>query len=156
LATNSEEINAMDDASAFRYAAMDLHRLQKKLGGLFWRLEWWYWFASGYSERVARSLAVLAGIWILFALLYTQVGFVRWEPKIDNLVQARAASSAAWIQPLRLTEALGYSAAVMTLQKPEPRPSSLTAKNLVLLESLLGPVQAALLALAVRRRFMRT
>ena len=99
---------------------------------------------------------MLAGIWILFALLYTQVGFVRWEPKIDNLVQARAASSAAWIQPLRLTQALGYSAAVMTLQKPEPRPSSLTAKNLVLLESLLGPVQAALLALAVRRRFMRT
>ena len=75
---------------------------------------------------------MLAGIWILFALLYTQVGFVRWEPKIDNLVQARAASSAAWIQPLRLTQALGYSAAVMTLQKPEPRPSSLTAKNLVL------------------------
>ena len=156
LAVNSEENQRYDDASAFRYAAMDLRRRSKKFRGLLWRLEWWYWFASGYSERLVRSAAVLAGIWFLFTFLYTQVNFVRWEPKVENAAQARTAVAAAWIQPLKFTEALGYSAAVMTLQKPEPRPSSLTAKNLVLLETILGPLQAALLALTVRRRFMRT
>ena len=134
---------------------MELHRRQKKLGGLLWRREWWHWFASGYSERLVRSVAVLVAIWLLFALLYTQVSFVRWEPKIDDLAQARAGRAGSWVEPLNLAEALGYSAAVMTLQKPEPRPASLTAKNLVLLESILRPGQAALLALAVRRRFMR-
>ena len=43
----------------------------------------------------------------------------------------------------------------MTLQKPEPLPANKRAKTLVLLETVLGPVQAALLALAIRRKFMR-
>lgn len=52
-------------------------------------------------------------------------------------------------------DALTYSAGVMTLQKPEPRPATRLARGLVLLETILGPLQAALLALAIRRKFMR-
>jgi hypothetical protein len=43
----------------------------------------------------------------------------------------------------------------MTLQKPEPRPATGAAQAVVMLETILGPVQAALLALAIRRKFMR-
>ncbi|MEK6283325.1 MAG: pentapeptide repeat-containing protein [Acidobacteriota bacterium] len=52
-------------------------------------------------------------------------------------------------------EALLYSANVIALQKPEPLPANKRAKVLVLMETLFGPLQLALLALAIRRRFMR-
>jgi hypothetical protein len=58
-------------------------------------------------------------------------------------------------QPLEVRRALTYSLAVMSLQKPEPKPLTGTAQTLVLLETILGPVQAAFLALAIRRKFMR-
>lgn len=58
-------------------------------------------------------------------------------------------------QPLEFSRALTYSLAVISLQKPEPKPLTGTAQTLVLLETILGPVQAALLALAIRRKFMR-
>jgi hypothetical protein len=41
------------------------------------------------------------------------------------------------------------------VQKPEPKPLTGAAQTLVLLETILGPVQTALLALAIRRKFMR-
>jgi hypothetical protein len=50
---------------------------------------------------------------------------------------------------------LTYSLAVMSLQRPEPKPMTAAAHALVTIESILGPVQAALLALAIRRKFMR-
>jgi hypothetical protein len=48
-----------------------------------------------------------------------------------------------------------YSAAVMTFQRPDPRPATTAAHTVVLLQTILGPLQAALLALAIRRKFMR-
>src|SRR6266404_1934326 len=58
--------------------------------------------------------------------------------------------------PLRpINEAFAYSLAVITLQRPEPRPLTVAAKFTVLLEAILGSIQAALFVLAVRRRFMR-
>jgi hypothetical protein len=57
--------------------------------------------------------------------------------------------------PIEWRRAFIYSLAVMSLQKPEPKPLTGTAQTLVLLETILGPVQAALLALAIRRKFMR-
>lgn len=60
-------------------------------------------------------------------------------------------------QPRRLgwREAALYSFNVSILQKPEPKPKELWGSALVSLETVLGPAQAALLALALRRRFMR-
>ncbi len=66
-----------------------------------------------------------------------------------------AAKSPDQVGPeLRILRALSYSASVMTLQKPEPSPS-IVVRGLVTLETIMGPVQAALLALAIRRKFMR-
>lgn len=158
LATNAEENHRYEEASKFRYMAMDARRLESWRSWrdfTSWMLGWLYWLASGYGERVWRAFVVLLGVLLLFAALYTRVGFVRWESRISSEREAAAASRDEVGEPLRWQRALIYSLGVMTLQKPEPRPATNTAQGLVMLETILGPVQAALLALAIRRKFMR-
>ena len=155
LAVNAEENHRYEEASRLRYRAMEARRRESWRGFAPWRLNWWYWLASGYGERVWQAFFVLLGILLLSALLYNQVGFARWEPKLasegDVVISKRDDIGA----PLKFSRALTYSAAVMTFQKPEPRPATTAAQTVVLLETILGPVQAALLALAIRRKFMR-
>lgn len=156
LAVNAEENHRYEEASKFRYWSMDARRREKWRGLTFWRLGWWYWAASGYGERVFRAFIVLLGAWLIFALLYTQVGFARWEPRMVSESDAAIAKRDDVGAPLRpLPRSLSYSASVMILQKPEPRPATIAAQTLVILETILGPLQAALLALAIRRKFMR-
>ena len=155
LAANAEENDRYREASHLRRMAMDAERLETWRGFGFIHLSWWYWLASGYGERVLQAFLVLLGIWLVAGLLYTCVGFARWEPKLateSDVVSTKRDEVGA---PLKLSRALAYSAAVMTLQKPEPRPATTAAQTVVLLETILGPVQAALLALAIRRKFMR-
>lgn len=155
LAVNAEENHRYEEASKFRYMAMDARRLEHWWGMDFRRLSWWYWLASGYGERIVRAAVVLLGIFFLSAALYTQVGFVRWEPRLSNESEATVSKRDGIGAPLKLSRALTYSAAVMTFQRPEPRPATTVAQTIVLFETILGPVQAALLALAIRRKFMR-
>jgi len=134
--------------------AMDARRLES--GGVApWRLSWWYWLASGYGERPFQALMVLFAIFLVFGLLYTRVGFARWEPKLATEADAVMAQKDVVGAPLKFSRALTYSVGVMTLQKPEPKPVTAAAQSVVLLETILGPVQGALLALAIRRKFMR-
>ena len=156
LAANAEENDRYTEASDFRRMAMNADRQEKWAGFPFWRLSCWYWMASGYGERALQSVLVLFGIWILFALFYTQVGFVRAGSNVPApLVEINSLESLTELKTLKkLWPALTYSAGVMILQKPEPRPASPLAQTLVLLETILGPVQGALLALAMRRKFM--
>ncbi len=155
LAVNAEENHRYAEASRLRYMAMDARRLERWRGFAFWTLGWWYWLASGYGERVWRAFVVLIGVWLVAAALYTRVGFARWEPRVSTEQEAAEARRDEVGEPLRVPRALTYSLGVMTLQKPEPRPATNAAQTLVMLETILGPVQAALLALAIRRKFMR-
>jgi hypothetical protein len=155
LAVNAEDNHRYEEASRFRYLAMDLHRRERWGGLAFWRLSWWYWLASGYGERVSQAFVMLLGILLLSAVLYTHIGFARWETKLSSESDVAAAKRDEVGSPLPLPRALAYSAAVMTFQKPEPQPATTAAQTVVLLETILGPVQAALLALAIRRKFMR-
>ncbi len=155
LASNAEENHRYEEASGFRYMAMEARRLEHWSGFDLRKLSWWYWLASGYGERVLRASVVLLSILLVSAALYTQVGFVRWEPKLANENDLATAKRDDTGAPLKLSRALTYSAAVMTFQRPEPRPVTTAAQTIVLLETILGPVQAALLALAIRRKFMR-
>jgi hypothetical protein len=155
LAANSEENDRYREASHFRRMALDAERLENWRGFDLRKLNWWYWAASGYGERPFQALMVLLGILLLFALLYTQVGFARWEPKLASEADVAVAKRDEIGAPLKFSRALSYSAGVMTLQKPEPRPATAGAQFFVFLETILGPVQAALLALAIRRKFMR-
>jgi hypothetical protein len=203
IAVNAEENHRYEEASRFRYMAMDARRLQwleklrdisfikihwrtlkktlvrlnrslrrdwgvqgrtltrsKRFLVVYWKsfdlLHWLYWAASGYGERIARAFMVLIGIWLIFACLYTQVGFARPEQKAWSESDVAAAKHNEVDAPLRpLSRALTYSAKVMILQRPEPRPITTTAESIVILETILGPLQGALLALAIRRKFMR-
>lgn len=155
LAVNAEENHRYEEASSFRYRAMDARRLEHWHGFDFRKLSWWYWLASGYGERMIRAGVWLFAILLICAALYTRVGFVRWEPKLASESDVLTAQKDEIGAPLKLTRALTYSAAVMTFQRPEPKPATTTAQTIVLLETILGPVQAALLALAIRRKFMR-
>lgn len=155
LADNAEENHRYEEASRFRYLAMEAKRLEHSHGLAPWRLSWWYWLASGYGERALRAFLVLLGMWFVAGLLYIRVGFVRWEPKLASESDIAVAKRDDFGAPLKLSRALTYSAAVMTFQKPEPRPATTGAQTVVLIETILGPVQAALLALAIRRKFMR-
>lgn len=156
IAVNAEENHRYEEASLFRYWSMDARRRERWRGFSFWRLGWWYWAASGYGERVFRAFIVLLGAWLTFALLYTQVGFARWEPRVANESDAVIAKRDEVGAPLRpLSRSLSYSASVMILQKPELRPATVAAHTIVIFETILGPLQAALLALAIRRKFMR-
>jgi hypothetical protein len=155
LAANAEDNNRYPEASHLRHMALDAERLETWHGFGFWKLNWWYWMASGYGERSLQALIVLIAIWLAFAGFYTRLGFVRWEPKLAteaDLVSAKRDEVGA---RLEFGRALAYSAGVITLQKPEPKPATRPAQTVVLLETVVGPVQAALLALAIRRKFMR-
>lgn len=157
LAVNGEENNRYEEAADFRYMAMETRRLQRRRKVDLFRLSWWYWLLSGYGERVQRALGALAVIWLFFAVVYWTGNATWWQPKQAARVAAESSEpkQQTAATPLTLTEALIYSAGVMTLQKPEPLPANKRAKACVLLETILGPVQAALLALAIRRKFMR-
>lgn len=163
LAENAEANNRYEEASRFRYWAMDLARRTKWKGWSFWRTDWLhtlYWAVSGYGERIRNALGVLSAVWIVFVLLYMHVGFAQPPPKASNEGASSATTASMTVedkvgQPLEFSRALTYSLAVMSLQKPEPRPLTNWAHALVTLEAILGPVQAALLALAIRRKFMR-
>ncbi len=155
LAVNAEENHHYDYASMFRYLSMDTRRQGSWRGFAFWKLRWWYWLVSGYGERIFRAFLVLVGVWFVFALLYTKVSFA--EP-LTTRADESGAAVAKRVEYERLRElprALTYSLSVMSLQKPEPRPETTEAQTLVAVETVLGPLQAALLALAIRRRFMR-
>ncbi|NOT49139.1 MAG: pentapeptide repeat-containing protein [Acidobacteria bacterium] len=137
LAVNAEDNNQYDDASKFRFMAMETRRLDH--GG--WRrvlnLYWIYKWTSGYGESWRRAALVLFGVWFLFGIFYWQLGSFNSEHLFD------------------LPQSLGYSSLVMLLQKPEPRPASNFTFTLYILETIFAPLQVALLALAIRRKFMR-
>jgi uncharacterized protein YjbI with pentapeptide repeats len=160
LAVNAEENNRYEEAANFRYMAMEVKRLQRWRKADLFRLSWWYWLLSGYGERVTRAFGALITIWLLFALIYWWGNTTWWQPKQSGKIVAAESSELekqpiSAIAPLTVPEALIYSAGVMTLQKPEPLPANKRAKAFVLFETILGPLQAALLALAIRRKFMR-
>jgi len=134
-------------------------RIKKWCAG-FPRLDWWYWLASGYGESVGRASLIFTLLIGLFAFGYKTAEFEPLsKPAIARPEMAATGQppDSSEIKPRRLgwREAALYSFNVSILQKPEPKPRGLWGGLLVSLETVLGPAQAALLALAVRRRFMR-
>jgi len=138
LALNSEENNRYEQASSFRYLAMDTHRLEKFGGFSPYTLTWWYWLLSGYGEEWKRAFAWLLGICLFWAFLYAS--------PLSNFADKHLYSFWYWF---------GYSLNIITLQRPDPKPASTLTMILTGLEVLFAPIQAALLILAVRRKFMR-
>jgi uncharacterized protein YjbI with pentapeptide repeats len=94
-----------------------------------------YWALSGYGVRAGRAFSVLVGMLLVFALMYTFLG----PHKLQSIQSA-----------------VVYSLLALVRLNPEPRPEEPGVfQFLVGLEGILGPLQIALLALAVRRKVMR-
>jgi hypothetical protein len=136
LASNSEENNRYDEASSFRYLAMDSQRLENSKGFSPQTLTWWYWLLSGYGEDWKRAFFWLIGILLICSILY-------------------ATPLSIFKEELSLWNTFGYSLNVFALQRPEPRPTNWFAMLIVGFEAIFAPLQAALLILAIRRKFMR-
>jgi uncharacterized protein YjbI with pentapeptide repeats len=106
-----------------------------------------YWVLSGYGVRAARALIVLLTLAGVFALLYMIVG----HPSLRVVPITRIGQVLADV-----VRAVMYSLGVMARLRPEPVPAHMGLfQILVTIEGILGPLQIALLALAVRRKVMR-
>ena len=133
LSGNAEENREYPLANEFYYWSMNSLRKEgwRNLGAIGTL----YWALSGYGVRATRAFLVLVGICAAFAALYIVFG----PPKLGDLGQA-----------------LVYSLGAVARLNPEPRPTEPGLfQFLVIVEGLLGPLQIALLALAVRRKVMR-
>jgi hypothetical protein len=151
---NAEENRDYPTANEFHYWSMELLRKEgwRRLG-LIGTL---YWILSGYGERPRRAFLVLVVMWILFAIFYMvwghqdlQADFLQVAVHPLSDADIRQGIEHAW-------NALVYSLAAIARLNPEPKPSGPGLfQLLVTAEGLLGPLQIALLALAIRRKVMR-
>lgn len=101
LAVNAEENHRYDQGSDLRFWAMEV---QRKEG---WRsrgrltigiLHTLYRYLSGYGEEIGRAFLVLLGICLLFAFIYTRVGFVH-SP--STIAEATVSTTDEVGQPLK-------------------------------------------------------
>ena len=123
-------------AGDFHYGEMEMRRREY---GWPWRIlcpEFLYWALSGYGTGYIRAFFMLVVLTVLFAGLYL------WE----------APSSFG----LDFWKALLFSIKVTTLQRPSPPDGfNLTGQWFQAAHAILGPVQIALFALALRMRLKR-
>ena len=150
LADNHEEMKSFPKASIFRQMANESKRLEDYRGWKVWSLHWWYWLSSFYGERPLRAGLVLLGILLAFALAFMVPEFQVCP--IEKTVPEKACD------PLYLSfaEAILQSLATATFQSIEYiKPQTMPGTFLIILEKILAPIQAALFALAIRRKFMR-
>ncbi len=161
LATNFEKKNRFGEASKFRKMAFETEYLQRKEKARKWWSEeifcrdfftkFWdklkdvpwdvahraYRFTSYYGESWVRALIIFLFIPLVFGLLYYFLDVFGGDDS------------------KKFGDYLAYSLQVMTLQRPEPKPIGFWTTLIYSLEIIFAPIQLALLALALRRKFMR-
>ena len=100
-------------------------------------IHWLYRITSFYGESWERAFIWFVLICPVFALLLHLFGSFE-----KNSLQTAG-------------DFLAYSLQVMTLQRPEPKPDGFWTVLIYSIEIVFTPIQLALLALAIRRKFMR-
>jgi uncharacterized protein YjbI with pentapeptide repeats len=106
-----------------------------------------YWALSGYGVRPGRALGALLTIAGVFAVLYMIEG--HHSLQVLSIMGFWQILADAW-------QAVMYSLGVMSRLRPEPIPKGIGFfQILVTIEGILGPLQIALLVLAIRRKVMR-
>lgn len=120
-----------------------------------------YRLTSLYGENWGRALLILCVILFGFALVFTQVNFQNC-PKDKPISSSVAECEKDMVNckcqfgGLDFREAIAHSLATATFQTTEYRkPISTSSETFVILERIFAPLQVALLALAIRRKFMR-
>jgi hypothetical protein len=129
-------------------------------------IHWLYRFTSRYGESSAWALVVLLLIiGAIFPVIYTRTNF-QLCPKEKPLAMSIAVCESKDEEVkknceckkagLGFGDAVVHSLATATLQSIDYRkPTTLKGETVVILEKIFAPLQAALLALALRRKFMR-
>lgn len=141
LAVNAEENNRYEEASKFRYLAMETRRLENNGIRRFVNLHWFYKLSSGYGESWSQAAILLLGVLIFFGVVYA-TPLARFDYGEEH-------------KSMELFSGLVHSLYVAALQRPEPKAYDTLTKAFIILETIFAPLQAALLALAIRRKFMR-
>lgn len=140
LTSNAEENRDYPTANKFHHWSMEA--LRKEGWARLGLIGTLYWALSGYGVRAARAAWVLVAMWAAFTVFYMLVDpseFKDFGQGISFLWQAAV-----------------YSLLALARLNPEPRPEEPGLfQFLVGLEGILGPLQIALLALAIRRQVMR-
>ena len=146
LADNFEETKSFATASFFRKLANESKRLEEWRGFKIFSLHWWYSVSSFYGESPGLAFCVLIGILALFVIYYWYALFY----------VCSASGGSCLTRALTLGEAIHQSFMTGAFQEVKFR-STLTFQEdlMILLEKIFVSVQAALFALAIRRRFMR-
>jgi hypothetical protein len=173
LADNHEESKSLSKASMFRKFANESKRLATPWYLQPFTLHWWYYAVSFYGESWRRALVVLVCILSAFAFLFTtrltSFDYGKERPRItrgytdvlaDNLEILKTnicgtVNDSEQFRNMNRCEAVSHSLAVASFQRPEPKAEGFFTKFLITLEAILATLQAALLALAIRRKFMR-
>jgi uncharacterized protein YjbI with pentapeptide repeats len=174
LSANAEQNRDYPLANEFYFWSMEALRRESwnplKSLGLIRTL---YWALSGYGVRPGNASLMLIVIWAVFAVFYMMAG-----PKNELLVFSGSEvwhfakyllTSSPYYSGLRapsLSEiehfwadvrpALVYSLGALARLRPEPQPDGPSwFQFFVTVEGIVGPLQIALLALAIRRKVMR-
>lgn len=113
-----------------------------------------YRLSSFYGENWSWAGIVLLLVLGMFAFAYTRVQF--YVCPLDKPITQSSQQNLCQTRPLQANEAMRHSLASATFQSSDYRkPVNGNGETLILLEKILAPLQAALLALAIRRKFMR-
>jgi len=113
-----------------------------------------YRLSSFYGENWGRATGVLVLILILFAGLFRSVQF--YVCPADKPITQSSQQNLCQTRRLNNYEAVRHSLTTATFQTVDYRkPITGTGETLTVFEKIFAPLQAALLALAIRRRFMR-
>jgi Pentapeptide repeats (9 copies) len=163
LAVNAEENNRYEEAAKFPYMAMETRRLEETRQLSFSRfLIWLYKWTSGYGENWTLAALVLIGVLVFYGYLYASplsafdYGKDGKPPSADTVAQNLCDKVRIIGDPqMNVCEGILHSLSVATFQRPEPKANDVLTKLFVVLEVIFAPLQAALLALAIRRKFMR-
>lgn len=146
LATNAEENNRYQEASKFRFTSNEVDRIGSHWYGRITPLSWLYKWSSRFGENWWWALIVLILILTAFVFYYHFAYFQICPKGSENCVT----------RTMNWFEAIHQSLMTAALQNVEYRKTILPQQDLViLLQKILSPIQAALLALAIRRKFMR-
>ncbi|HQU81713.1 MAG TPA: pentapeptide repeat-containing protein [Pyrinomonadaceae bacterium] len=162
IAINYEENRHFEESSFFRSLAMETKRIEKKGLKRIFNLYSFYKLTSSYGENWRRAALFLFLVLFFFGFYYAtpcaKFEYGEKPPKkVESFVQqvCNLATMKGNAGGLNGCDSAFYSLAVSALQKPEPKPADALTKFFVILQTIFAPLQAALLALAIRRKFMR-
>jgi uncharacterized protein YjbI with pentapeptide repeats len=143
LSANAEENREYPLANEFHYWSLEALRKEGwRSLGLIGTL---YWALNGYGVRPVRAFCALVAMWLTFAALY----FFLVESSPFWVFSA----SDIWQGIDYARQAAVYSLSALVRLNPRPQSEELDwFQTLVTIEGILGPLQIALLTLAVRRK----